>query len=59
MSKLNIPFPIKVEMRGHVSLGPVPGTPEYEEEQRLKKEQHGNAQHCSEECGSGRDQDAT
>jgi len=33
--KINIP--LKAEVRGRISLGPVPGTPEYEEEQRKKR----------------------
>lgn len=33
---MNINIPIKVEIRGRVTLGPVPGTPEFEEEQRCK-----------------------
>jgi hypothetical protein len=36
MIKVNVP--IKVETRGSISLGPMPGTPEYEQEQRAKRE---------------------
>jgi hypothetical protein len=35
---MNIKIPIRAKARGFITLGPKPGTPEFEEEQRCKAE---------------------
>lgn len=46
---IKVPLPIRVVTRGKITLGPKPGTPEFEEEQRKKAEAHGDVERGSEE----------
>jgi hypothetical protein len=51
--KINIP--LKIHTRGKITLGPKPGTPEYEQEQREKEKARGDSQHGGEERGASGD----
>jgi hypothetical protein len=35
---MNIKIPLRAKVSGYITLGPKPGTPEFEEEQRCKAE---------------------